>query len=292
MKAFAGLVVLASLLALAGGEAESAQPQTFIVYICGRYGENLCGIVPETGQARQLTFDGDFERHVGGVRQMYRGHSLSPDGRVLSFAFAGRPYLASQNMERRIQLGEFRNVAFTSIRADRRRIAVGTQVTTCGQNFPYFCKTRATLYVATTTGMKLRRIPRIYHTDWAGRSLITSIGGELWSIPDRPSREARRLISVKNLFLGDPAVSPDKKWVAVRARGRNWMILVLSLKSHRVRRLTTGRDDMRPAWSPDGKSVVFMRGIDLYVVAADGRSRPRSLGVQGGNPSWGMRIAE
>lgn len=74
----------------------------------------------------------------------------------------------------------------------------------------------------------------------------------------------------------DPTPSPDGKRVAFAARGWLW---IMDVDTREARRLTRGRAvDSRPAWSPDGSSIAFVRdtsrdtGIWLVNVAS-GRER-------------------
>jgi Tol biopolymer transport system component len=56
----------------------------------------------------------------------------------------------------------------------------------------------------------------------------------------------------------------------------------------RLRDLTPGPNDSDPAFSPDGKQVVFRRGSSLYVVKTAGGSAKR-LRSGGSEPTWGSR---
>ena len=70
----------------------------------------------------------------------------------------------------------------------------------------------------------------------------------------------------------DPAPSPDGESIAFSARGWIW---IMDLESGVARRVTSGGEmDFRPAWSPDGQRLAFVRDNDhdTYVVVMDQRS--------------------
>jgi TolB protein len=76
-------------------------------------------------------------------------------------------------------------------------------------------------------------------------------------------------LPVLNAGPSDPAPSPDGKSLAFSARGWLWL---LDLSSGRARRLTDGPSlDFRPAWSPDGGKLAFVRddGRDTSLVELD-----------------------
>ena len=67
----------------------------------------------------------------------------------------------------------------------------------------------------------------------------------------------------------DPAASPDGRSLAIAARGWLWL---LDLDTGEARRITKGSGvDSRPAWSPDGRRIAFVRdnGRDTSIVQID-----------------------
>jgi len=91
---------------------------------------------------------------------------------------------------------------------------------------------------------------------------------------------------VANDLLGlvsDPALSPDGKHLAVSIRALTSQIWIKDLDQGTLSKLTlNGRENIRPAWMPDGRSVAFMSdqggGDVFYKRLADGsRSETRLL---------------
>jgi Tol biopolymer transport system component len=156
---------------------------------------------------------------------------------------------------------------------------------------------RATLYPAThsTQVEGVRLGPK-------GRPLVFSAyvderDADLWVLDGRLSK----------LTTGpgedhDPAWSPDRRRIAfVRSAfqfrsGKSGRLLLLDVATGRVRPWRTGLVGAEPDWSPDGRSLVYQRGGDLYVerLGRGGPSRLTRGRAEDTDPVWshdGTRIA-
>jgi Tol biopolymer transport system component len=156
--------------------------------------------------------------------------------------------------------------------------------------------------VTTPGGRVLRRRRDVWDADWGAGGLVASLTSsyELWLLSGRRFRTERELIERRHSSLYEPTVSPDGRLVAAVVAGpRRNFIAVFSAKTGKLVRRLTGPYDFGPEWSSDGKHIVFNRYTqpcdqvdpcaELYTVRSDGRGRPRSLGVQGLEPTWGVR---
>ncbi|HEY7402143.1 MAG TPA: S9 family peptidase [Candidatus Angelobacter sp.] len=115
----------------------------------------------------------------------------------------------------------------------------------------------------------------------------------------------KRSITEKDIFqfnwIGDPQISPDGERVAFvkvtvddKKTGYDTAIWSVSMKGDDLRRMTDGKHDSQPRWSPDGKWLLFVRAPEppAGAPAAGGAGgRPAGpqlymLPVSGGGESW------
>jgi Tol biopolymer transport system component len=90
----------------------------------------------------------------------------------------------------------------------------------------------------------------------------------------------------------DPAFSPAGTRLAFARAGVG--IFTMEPDGRALRRLTSNGRDSYPAWSPDGKSIAFVRPTGgewrLYVLrSTGGKPRPLSQAPPAGRPSWTTR---
>lgn len=81
------------------------------------------------------------------------------------------------------------------------------------------------------------------------------------------------------LYL-DPIVSPDgtriaySRSVAYVAGSEIW---VMNADGTGTARLTSGHNDLQPAWSPDGSEIAFIRDEEVWLMNSDGSDQARAL---------------
>jgi Tol biopolymer transport system component len=101
-------------------------------------------------------------------------------------------------------------------------------------------------------------------------------------------RGALGLAAAALLALPPPAAPtpPGRNGIAFAVYGSG--IAVVRPDGRGLRKLTKGRRDHFPAWSPDGRRLAFQRAGDIYVIHADGSGLVRL--TQGraadGQPAW------
>jgi TolB protein len=91
-------------------------------------------------------------------------------------------------------------------------------------------------------------------------------------------------------FQIDPAWSPDATNIAYASvQAGSPDIYVMNADGTGETPLTSGKtSDTHPTWSPDGKSIAFVRDGDIYVMASDGSSPRRisDIDAQESDPAW------
>jgi TolB protein len=175
------------------------------------------------------------------------------------------------------------------------------------------------IYAADADGSKARRLTAFHAEDWSPAwspsgnriaFLSSREGAEHVFLMAPSGAELRRLTAPRPLAdaeraaarppgpgtdEGDVAWSPSGRQIAFRARppGGKARLRLFDLDADRVTDLTDGSSsDSAPAWSPDGRHLVFVSDRsgdgDLYVMRADGTGQTRLTTAPGADwlPRW------
>ena len=259
----------------------------FIVYACGG---NLCQVNPDgTGQS-QLTDDAK-----PGTNQVYGSPSLSRDGKLLAFTYAGHVLITgSDGGLPHVTLPSTSSALVVIMRPDGKSVLEGESTIGNGPGVE-ICT-----YTVTGSG---RNCPYgVASAGWApdDNLLVSQTLGNgsynkvICHVPvsaNQACSDVRAALDSHDLY--DPAVSPDGSTLAVVVTpGINTTVTgSIALFDYKTgafeRNLTSGTDDELPTWSPDGSQIVFQRGSNLFLIAADGMPGSERRLVAGGQPTWG-----
>ena len=228
----------------------------------------------------------------------------SPDGRRLAFVRDGAVYVlrADGSGLRRVTVG-----ASPAWAPDGSRLVIARRT-----------RRGVDLFLVRADGRGLRRLTRTAATEsgpeWSpdGRLISfvrDSADGSARIFVVRPDGRGVRRVTSGTVVDSSPSWSPDSRELAFvredQALGISRVFLT-TLDGKRVRPLVSELQldpaatfEAGPAWAPDGKHVVFVRGArlysDLYVASADGRFLRRATAnaidqITDREPSW-QRLA-
>jgi dipeptidyl aminopeptidase/acylaminoacyl peptidase len=261
-----------------------------------RCGPNICRVAPNGSGRTQLTSNG---RNGG---PSYGWLSASKDGSRLGVAYGNKAYVLDGS-GRRLQ-GPLRNsgaVLVSQIRPDGRELATIEQVPEILYSPPPFVPVNVItpfLFLASITGAGRDTVARSTPTaGWLGNRLMIADRADASPFPQgicllvsNANFKCQRSVAVDpGHDLWGPVTSPDGRFIAATrapVKGFSGDIAVyLASTGALVRSITTGGRDSQPAWSPDGKRIVFARASSLYVVTATGGAA-RRIATAGVQPVW------
>lgn len=299
MRARVAIVVVA-LFAIVPAHASASR----ILVTCG---PNLCQVDPATKKVKRLTRDG----RSGKKAKAYTAASISRSGRRMAFWFGRDLYASRATARGRRKLDtqglpgqafvrpDGRSVAFIESRFLPNICPIGVFV--CGSSY------NPTLVLQDLRAKESKGVAtRTVSAGWLGGRLMRDedpsgpAPQRICVLRDNTDRACERPVAAHpTLELYSPVGSPDGRYVAatmvtpadadrIDLDGR--IGLFRSSDAALVRVLTRGPSDTAPAFSPDGRSLAFNRGRDLYVTRVTAReARGRRIGRRLLDPTWSVR---
>ena len=137
-------------------------------------------------------------------------------------------------------------------------------------------------------------VPQSASTPWRpawspdGKEIAFGMSGSLWKI--RPGDTTAYELTANPTYDSSPAWSPDGRFIVFTGEDSNGVnLMLLNVATLESTPLTRGSDIYAdPVFSPDGKSIAFVRGIQGSSRAA--REGPDTVNAQEGQPPKGYHI--
>lgn len=126
-----------------------------------------------------------------------------------------------------------------------------------------------------------------------GKKVAFYLEDAIWVIPvspetARPTGPAKKLLDGRYRFQNPVCWSPDSERIAFMRNDEKNLgdIWVLSINNGTLTQITDDdTPEHGPTWSPDGKTITYVKGSETWAVAADG-GKPRKLIDSGGLGFW------
>jgi dipeptidyl aminopeptidase/acylaminoacyl peptidase len=231
--------------------ATNARADT-IVFRCG---DQVCRAAPDGKLRTTLTGDGG-----------YTWVSASTDGTRLGVVRGGAAYVLDDAGGLVAGALPRTNVVSAALISPD-----GAQIVTLEAN---------TLFLMGSSGAGRMQVGPSTNAAWLGGRLISGDANALCLLATNTAANCERGVGAGNT----PAVSRDGRVVAT---ARGGIALFDAGTGALIRRLTTGAQDVAPSFSPDGSKVVFSRGQEIFVTAANGTpGTEKSIVKSGEQPVW------
>jgi hypothetical protein len=276
--------------------AAPARAASGVIY--GVCGDSVCRVKAETGAKRVLL--------RGSAARPYAAVSADRSGRRLAFIRGEEVFRARAGGRSRQRIGTALRQAAPEVHVRPDGGAVAwidvIQRPDLISGGVYYERNLLSLGRAAAPGGERIVATDMLSAGWLGSSLMRQAFGDAgapWFVCT-VTAEAGCVRSVAvdaTRFLDQPAGSADGRRVAAvalpaaptddTAAVSGPIALFDAASGRRLRDLTTGADSS-PAFSPDGRTIAFVRGRDLYTVPArGGRARRLARGVE--SPAWARR---